>query len=247
MAYNGAMYRSIAPYYEEIFPLKEATISFIRSFLKGAPSRVLDTGCAVGQLAVALARDGYNVTGIDLDAAMIETAKKDTSNRGLMINFEAMDMMEIDAYFAPHSFDMVLCLGNTMVHLQSTGEIGRFIKKVFDLLKKQGTFIIQVVNYDHVLARGITELPVIDTPHARFERHYIYDQARHRMHFQTRFTVKEDMTYFEDEVLLYPLTRSELDSLIKHAGSNEAVFYGDFSANKYTNESPALIAVARRP
>lgn len=240
------MYRSIAPYYEEIFPLKGATISFVRSFLKGAPSRVLDTGCAVGQLATALARDGHDVTGIDLDAAMMETARKDAANRGLKVYFETMNMMDIDAHFAPHSFDMALCLGNTMVHLQSPEEIGRFIKKVFDLLKKQGTFIVQVVNYDHVLARGITELPVIDTPHVRFERHYIYDPANHIMHFQTRFTLKEERKQFQDEVLLYPLTGSELDALIKDAGFSEAVYYGDFAANKYTAESPALIAVARR-
>ena len=239
-----AMYRLIAPYYEEIFPLKEATLSFIRSFLKGDRSRILDTGCAVGQLAAALARDGHDVTGVDLDAAMIETARKDAANRGLKVDFETMDMMEIDAHFASHSFDMALCLGNTMVHLQSPEEIGRFIKKVFDLLKKHGTFIVQVVNYDHVLAGGITELPVIDTPHVRFERHYIYDRTNHIIHFQTRFTLKEEEKHFEDEVLLYPLTRNELDSLIKAAGFSGAVYYGDFSANKYTDESPALIAVA---
>jgi glycine/sarcosine N-methyltransferase len=241
------MYQSITPYYKEIFPLKEVTLSFVRSLLKGTSCHVLDIGCAVGQLAAALAREGHTAAGIDLDASMIETARKDTANLHLKVNFQAMDMMLMDAHFAARSFAMALCLGNTMVHLQSLEEIGQFIKKVFAVLKNQGTFIIQVVNYDHILAGEITELPVINTPHVLFQRHYDYDPVRHRMHFQTSFTLKEEETLIEDEVLLYPLTHSELDTLIKDAGFSEAVYYGDFSANKYTHESPALIAVARRP
>ena len=209
----------------------------------------MDVGCATGQLAATLARDGHEVTGIDLDATLIDMARKDAAAHGLKVNFEVMDMTEVAANFSSCSFDMVLCLGNTLVHLPSLEEIGGFIKKISGVLKKGGVFIVQVVNYDHVLARGITELPVIDTEHVRFERHYVYDRVNHRMHFRTNFTVKENMNYFEDEVLLYPLTQSELDSLIKSAGFNEVSYFGDFSAKeytikKYTIESPALIAVA---
>lgn len=154
-----------------------------------------------------------------------------------------MNMVEIAAHFPAHSFDIVLCLGNTLVHLPSLDEIGEFIKKVSGLLKEDGVFIVQVVNYDHVLAKGISQLPVIDTEHVRFERHYIYDKSKHKMRFQTSLTVKKNMAEFEDEVLLYPLTQSEIDLLIKKAGFNKVGYFGDFSAGEYTTGSPALIAV----
>ncbi|MCU0285032.1 MAG: class I SAM-dependent methyltransferase [Acidobacteria bacterium] len=239
------MYKVLSGYYNEIFPLKEPRISFVRSFLKLVPCRILDAGCAAGQLAVVLAGEGHKVTGIDLDAGLIQAAKQEAGSHGLEINFAVMNMMDIDAHFPSHSFDAVLCLGNTLVHLQSPAEIAEFMQKVYRVLKKEGVFIIQIVNYDHVLAKGITELPVIDTEHVRFERHYIYDKDKHKMHFQTRFTVKKDMTYFEDEVSLYPLVQSELDSLIKKT-FNEVSYYGDFAAKAYTIDSPALIAAARK-
>lgn len=241
------MYHSLAPYYKEIFPLKEMALSFVRSFLKKTPARVLDVGCAVGQLAVTLARDGHDVAGIDLDAGLIKIARKDAAIHGIKINFEIMNMVEIAANFPAHSFDIVLCLGNTLVHLLSLEEIGEFIKKVSGLLKKDGVFIVQVVNYDQVLAKGISQLPVIDTEHVRFERHYIYDKGKHKIHFRTTLTVKKNMAKFEDEVMLYPLTQSEFDLLLKKAGFNNVGYFGDFSAREYTTGSPALIAVSEWP
>ncbi len=39
-------------------------------------SQVLDLGCGAGHLAIALAEDGHNVTGIDQSTRMIELARE---------------------------------------------------------------------------------------------------------------------------------------------------------------------------
>lgn len=240
-----SFYKPIAAYYEEIFPLKEPKISFIRSFLKKEPFKILDIGCATGQLAMALAGEGHEVAGIDLDRVMIERAKKDAAEHGLKVDFMVMNMMDINTHFNANSFDMVLCLGNTMVHLESLEEIGRFIKKVYNLLKKQGEFIVQVVNYDAVLGKGIKELPIIDTEHVRFERRYVNDKTAHKIRFCSRLIVKETMESVENEVFLYPLTKGELVPLLKDAGFGEMDYYGNFQKEAHTTDSPALIAAAR--
>ncbi|MEN7538103.1 glycosyltransferase family protein [Aurantiacibacter flavus] len=50
-----------------------------------AASDILDVGCSEGVLSILAAREGYNVTGIDLDAGAIEYAKK----------FAAQEMKEV--------------------------------------------------------------------------------------------------------------------------------------------------------
>lgn len=49
----------------------EAT--FVRRF---SPSRVLDAGCGTGRVAIELARQGISVVGVDVDEAMLETARR---------------------------------------------------------------------------------------------------------------------------------------------------------------------------
>lgn len=238
-------YKPIAVHYEEIFPLKEPKVSFVRSFLEKGPSKILDIGCAVGQLAMALAGQGHEVTGIDLDEDMVHKARKEAPGRGLKADFFVMDMMTVDKHFRSNSFDMVLCLGNTMVHLQSPEEMQVFITKVFRLLNENGVFIVQVVNYDAVLGRGIKELPVIDTEHVRFERGYRYDKADHKIRFRSRLTVKKDKEIFENEILLYPLTCGEMGLLMDRAGFHQVEYFGNFGKDFHTIDSPALIVVSR--
>ena len=238
-------YKPIAAHYEEIFPLKEPTVSFVRSFLEKEPSKILDIGCAVGQLAMALAAQGHEAAGIDLDEDMIRKARKKASDQGVKSDFSVMDMMAVDKHFRSNSFDMVLCLGNTMVHLQSLEEMQIFITKVFRLLKENGVFIVQVVNYDAVLGSGVKELPVIDTGHVRFERGYRYDKDDHKIRFCSRLTVKKDKEIFENEILLYPLTREEMGLLMDRAGFHQVEYFGNFGKDLHRINSPALIVVSR--
>ncbi|MCP5101791.1 MAG: class I SAM-dependent methyltransferase [bacterium] len=236
-------YERLTDYYEEVFPLREGKVSFVRSFLDkpaSRVSRVLDIGCAVGQLSNLLAGEGHVVTGIDLDAGMVKRAEADAA-----ADFAAMDMMEVDRRFSVHSFDMVLCLGNTLVHLHSLEEMGIFIKKIFNLLKEGGVFILQVVNYDAVLGRGIKALPVIDVEHVRFERGYEYDEVGHRVRFRSNLTVKDSGEVVKSEVLLYPLTRGELESLMVGAGFRDVEYFGNFQKVPHSIDSPALIAAGR--
>jgi SAM-dependent methyltransferase len=48
----------------------EATL--VRTF---GPARVLDAGCGTGRVAIELARHGIEVVGVDVDPAMLETAR----------------------------------------------------------------------------------------------------------------------------------------------------------------------------
>ena len=97
-----ALYEKIAEFYEEIFPLKQTRLDFIDYFLKNS-SRILDIGCATGELALALTKKGHHVVGIDLDEKMIELAREKTKRLGLNTGFFIKDMAKIGADFPPAS------------------------------------------------------------------------------------------------------------------------------------------------
>lgn len=62
-------------------------------------SDVLDAGCGVAELSLALAAQGYTVVGIDVSAAAIATAKETAQQRGLTTaSFEQADITSFTGY-----------------------------------------------------------------------------------------------------------------------------------------------------
>lgn len=72
-----------------------------------AGHRVLDVGCGPGRHALALARRGIDVLGVDLSADFVALASEAAAHDGLSARFEVADVREL-AYDG--EFDAVICL-----------------------------------------------------------------------------------------------------------------------------------------
>ena len=73
--------------------------------LRLAPATVLDAGCGTGRVAVALARHGVEVVGVDVDASMLATARAQAPD----IDWIEHDLTTLDL---GRTFDVVLLAGN---------------------------------------------------------------------------------------------------------------------------------------
>lgn len=240
-----ALYENIAELYDEIFPLKQTRLDFIESFLKNN-LRVLDIGCATGELALALKKKGHQVVGIDLDEKMIALAGQKAKKQGLKTEFSIKDMTKIGEDFSPGSFGAVLCFGNTLVHLENPGKIKEVFIGIHKVLKIGGIFLVQVVNYDRILAGGIKELPLLESENFIFRREYRYDEAEHSIQFLTHLTIKKKGEVVKSSETLYPLTSRELKDSLDHAGFSQLQFFGGETKIPYDKNSPALIAFAQK-
>lgn len=70
---------------------------------------VLDLGCGSGDLAIALARRGYEVTGVDISAVAIDRARAKAAAEGLSVHFEVQDATRLSLPSAP--FDSIFDSG----------------------------------------------------------------------------------------------------------------------------------------
>ena len=77
----------------------------------GRPRRALDLGCGTGDNAVELARRGWEVTGIDVAARPLATARQKARAAGVVVDFRAGDVRHLDVD-AP--FDLVVDRGLLM-------------------------------------------------------------------------------------------------------------------------------------
>ncbi|MCK8817251.1 class I SAM-dependent methyltransferase [Natroniella sulfidigena] len=222
-------YQEFSRYYDFIFPFKEVKLNFLQEKLP-AKGRLLDLATGTGTYPIALAGQGYQISAIDLSEQMINIANKKAEQEGVNIDFQNADMKEIDQLYSNEDFDLISCIGNSLVHLDGIKELTEVITKIYSLLKEEGTFALQIVNYDRILAKNITELPTIEAENGvKLTRKYELQEGR--VEFKT--TLKTDEGEFNNSVLLYPLTSDKLKEILFEVGFEEVRLYGSFQLDDY--------------
>ena len=80
--------------------------------LGGRAGKILDAGCGTGRVAVELARRGHEVTGVEVDPAMLDVARA----KGPQLSWVQGDLSD-PALELGGPFDLVATAGNVMIFL----------------------------------------------------------------------------------------------------------------------------------
>ncbi|NOZ13515.1 MAG: class I SAM-dependent methyltransferase [Acidobacteria bacterium] len=237
------MYESLASVYEEIFSLNPEALAFIQKQLPppGRDTTVLDIGCATGELCRRLSALGYSVTGAEPDREMLALAKKRSHGK---IPFYPIGMEDTGTHFPENSFTAVLCLGNTLAHLQNPNAVQSFFNDVKSLLSPGGRFVFQIVNFDRLSPEHLPEFPVIERNNIRFIRKYEWTENGGAIRFITTLENKSGGTRQTGECRLFPAKQKQLSGALTKAGFSGQSWFGNYKGDPFLPDSPATICVA---
>ncbi|WP_395480061.1 bifunctional 2-polyprenyl-6-hydroxyphenol methylase/3-demethylubiquinol 3-O-methyltransferase UbiG [Candidatus Curculioniphilus buchneri] len=85
-------------------------LDYILNCSKGLFSKnVLDVGCGGGILSESMAREGAKVTGLDISAELLESAKQHALESGISINY-IHQTVEHHASIYPGAYDIITCM-----------------------------------------------------------------------------------------------------------------------------------------
>ena len=227
-------YNEIAEKYDFIFPLSPAHQTFFANELRG--HTVLDVGAATGNLTAYLNSQGYEVTAIDLSERLIAKA----AEKGITV--QQRNMLTIDEI---STFDNIVCIGNTLPHLDSKASIQLFLQKAYEQLTQGGKLVLQLVNFEKYFAQQqgdyLGNFPLIANDKVKFERFY-YLNVEGKIRFKT---ILDDT--IENEELLQPILANELTQWLSQIGFQAIDLYGNFKKDPFDpNASMALIIVAEK-
>ncbi|MFA7335538.1 MAG: class I SAM-dependent methyltransferase [Candidatus Obscuribacterales bacterium] len=104
---------------------------------KSGAKRVLDLGCGSGWLAVYLARQGFEVVGVDVSAQAINLANTWASQEDLKISFEVGDASQLQ--YQAGSFDAVVA--NSIFEHFPIKQAQLLTDKINSMLKVGGVFV----------------------------------------------------------------------------------------------------------
>ena len=225
-------YNQIAEKYDFIFPLSPAHKTFFASELHG--KTILDVGAATGNLTAYLSSQGYEVTAIDLSEGLIAKA----AEKGVTV--QQLNMLAIDEL---PTFDNIVCIGNTLPHLDSKTSVQLFLQKAYGQLTQGGKIVLQLVNFQKYFAQQqgdyLGNLPLIENDKVKFERYYYLNEEG-----KIRFKTILDDT-IKNEELLQPIFADQLTEWLTQIGFQAINLYGNFKKDPFDKEkSMALIVTA---
>jgi len=225
-------YNQIAEKYDFIFPLSPAHKTFFASELHG--KTILDVGAATGNLTAYLSSQGYEVTAIDLSERLIAKA----AEKGVTV--QQLNMLAIDKL---PMFDNIVCIGNTLPHLDSKTSVQLFLQKAYRKLTQGGKLVLQLVNFQKYFAQQqgdyLGNLPLIENDKVKFERYYYLNEEG-----KIRFKTILDDT-IKNEELLQPIFADQLTQWLTQIGFQAINLYGNFKKDPFDKEkSMALIVTA---
>nr|MDA3834656.1 methyltransferase domain-containing protein [Spirochaetales bacterium] len=229
-----------------IFPFSPVQYQVVIQHLpKPESSYLLEIGSGTGSLTLELAQTCAHTVGIDIDESMISFAHEKQHHYKKQAHIIALNMLDIDLLFTPEYFDVIFSFGNGLVHLLSPQEILDVLSASKQLLRQGGHLLLQIINYDRILENKISFLPTIENEHITFERRYNYMKDEHLIKFTTELTDKTTGEISVQQVQLYPLIQTELQTLLLEAGFTEVSWYGGFDLSPFTKDSIQLLAAAK--
>ncbi len=110
-----------------------------RAPLRGA--KVLDIGCGGGLLSEALAREGAEVTAIDLAPELVKVARLHGLESGVSVDYRVQAAEDLAAE-QPEAYDVVTC----MEMLEHVPDPGAIIEACRRLLKPGGQLFLSTIN-----------------------------------------------------------------------------------------------------
>ncbi len=122
----------------------EATVDFYRQILSRegvCPRTAVDLACGTGSVAAILARDGLEVTGVDLSEEMLTVACEKTMELPHPPRFVKQPLQRLHL---PRGVDLAVCALDSLDYITEPEECKEAIRRVYKALNPGGIFIFDV-------------------------------------------------------------------------------------------------------
>jgi len=225
-------------------------LKFYKKWLpKNKDARILELCCGTGRLTLPIAKDGYNIVGVDITLSMLEKARKKASEDGLEVEFIEADIRTLEL---TEKFDLIFIPFNSIHHLYQNKDLFQAFNVVKKHLKENGLFLldcfnpnIQYIVESEKEEKKIAEYITEDGRNVEIKQKMQYESKTqiNRIEWHYYINDKFDSIQNLDMRLYFP---QELDSYLKQHGFAIIQKFGNFKEQEFNDSSEKQIFVCNK-
>ena len=221
--------------------------SRITDILRGAgieDDLVLDLGCGTGTLTELLAKEGYDMIGIDYSQEMLSRAMEKREESGLQILYLLQDMREFELY---GTVKAVVSVCDSLNYLLEEEEVIETFRLVNNYLDPKGLFVFDfntVYKYKEVIGDAtIAE----NREDCSFIWENFYHEEDEINEYEVTFFVKEGELFrrFEETHYQRGYTPRQMKDFLAKAGLEFVSMADSDTGGEVTPESERIYMIAR--
>ncbi|MHC4886015.1 MAG: class I SAM-dependent methyltransferase [Planctomycetota bacterium] len=203
--------------------------------------RALDLCCGSGRHLVPLARQGFAVTGVDLNPGQLERSRTRIEAAGVDAELVQADMR---AFCRRGTFDLILSMFNSLGYFEDEAEDVTVLSQVRESLTPGGACFLELISKEFLARTFTPETVVEEVDGSRLERRIEVLDGWHRIRNHWRLTRGEQTRDFVFEQSIY--SGREMESMMRSAGFAEIELYGSLEGAPYDHAVERLIVVGRQ-
>jgi len=245
------IYKDYAEVYDRsgqlAFSLK--MLPYLRQLLEQHPVQgrvMLELACGTGTVAIAMAKAGWRVYGVDGSAEMLAQARAKVGEHEEAPIWSQQDMRH---FLLPERVNLATCLYDSLNYMLTSEDLSAVFRRVFGALLPGGLFL-----FDMNTAWALAELWGDET--------FVTDREDLTVIFQNRYDPQRQretvvVTCFQRVNELYrkivechteqAYPNEQIATLLTDAGFRVEAQYECFSFRPPTSTTPRIMWVARRP
>ncbi len=209
---------------------------------------ILELCCGTGRLTIPIAKDGYNISGVDYTPTMLEQAKVKASEAGLDVEFIEADIRTLDL---KEKYDLIFIPFNSIHHLYKNEDLFRAFNVVKKHLKEGGLFLLDCINpniqslvEDEKEQKEIAEYTTKDGREVMIKQTLRYENKTQIIRIEWHYFINGDFDSIQnlDMRLFFP---QELNSYLKCNGFNIIHKFGGFEEEAFNDNSGKQIFVCQ--
>jgi SAM-dependent methyltransferase len=204
------------------------------------PARVLDLGCGPGRHSIALAGLGFQVTGVDRTAFLLDKAVQRSAVEDIDVEWIRSDMRD---FVRPSAYDLALSLFTSFGFFWDDAENQRVLENLFESLGPRGTLVVDVAGKE-VIAKIFEPTSSHDVEGSVVvQRRRVIDNWS-RMSNEWMWIQDTGVRSFRFEHWIY--SGRELEQMLRRVGFEEVRLFGDFLGRPYDANAQRLVVVGTK-
>jgi len=203
---------------------------------------VLDLCCGPGRYSMALARRGFDVTGVDVTESLLETASSLARLEEIEVEWVLSDMKD---FIRPDSFDLAISMFTSFGYFDSHDKNMEVLRNVRQSLRPGGRFLLETMGKE-VLASIFRPVTVeeLEDGSMLIQKHSI-------QHGWKRITnewliVREDRVESRFLFSHWIYSAAEIEGMMLEAGFDMVSVHGDLEGSPYDDSARRLVVLAAR-